>query len=278
MDAGGSTLDACRHLLRPVVKILLRSGVGWREFAESLKRVFVEVAREDYGIKGRPTNLTRVAMMTGLSRREVGTIRRELEGPADTVIPTPPASRISRVLSGWYQDGAFLDASGRPLELVPRGPAPSFLALLKRYAGDIPPSALEKEMKAINVIEETEYGKLRVLSRHYLRSSLDPDIVRQMGVALHDHAHTLAHNLNMQHERPPRFEGIASNDSMPASVSSRLAALAEMKGQLLLEEIDNWLTKHELANKANDNGLKPRRMGVGVYFFEYPTDSETDTK
>ena len=212
-------------------------------------------------------------MMTGLSRREVGTIRRELEGPADTVIPTPPASRISRVLSGWYQDWAFLDASGHPLELVPRGPTPSFSALLKRYAGDIPPSALEKEMKAINVIEETEYGKLRVLSRHYLRSSLDPDIVRYMGVVLHDHAHTLAHNLDMQRKEPPRFEGIASNDRMPASTGSRLAALVEMKGQKLLEDVDSWLSKHETpADSKEEENEKSRRMGVGVYFFEYPKE------
>lgn len=275
MDNGGFTLGACHHLLRPVIRILLRGGVGWREFAECAKRVFVEVAREDYGIKGRPTNLTRVAMMTGLSRREVGAIRKELEGPADAAIPTPPASRISRVLSGWFQNWEFLDASGHPLELVPRGPAPSFSALLKRYAGDIPASALEKEMKAIKVVEETEYGKFRVLSRHYLRSGLDPDIVRQMGVALHDHAHTLAHNLDTQRGGPPRFEGVTSNDRMPASTSGRLSALAEMKGQRLLEEIDDWLTTHELAGEANgDSDQEPHRMGVGVYFFEYPRNNE----
>ena len=77
-----------------------------------------------------------------------------------------------------------------------------------------------------------------------------------------------------EHEQrlQPRFEGIASNDRMPKDAAGRLAALVEMKGQKILEEIDDWLSKHELSNEFNgDNAQGPRRMGVGVYFFEYPT-------
>ena len=38
-------LAACRHLLAPVVRLLLRSGVTWGEFADLSKEVFVDVAR-----------------------------------------------------------------------------------------------------------------------------------------------------------------------------------------------------------------------------------------
>ena len=40
-------LAACRHLLAPIVRWLLRSGVTWAEFAELSKEVYVEVARRD---------------------------------------------------------------------------------------------------------------------------------------------------------------------------------------------------------------------------------------
>ncbi len=269
MEYGQLVLEAYRRLLKPLVRILLRSGVSWREFAESAKRVFVEVAREDYGIKGRPTNLTRVALMTGLSRREVGVIRREIETRQPMTVS--PASRISRVLTGWHKDPDFLDKKGRPLELKADGDAPSFRALLKRYAGDIPASAITKEMKSIKVIEETSAGKLKVRSRYYLRSRLEPDIVRQMGVALHDHAHTLAHNLDSESNSVPRFEGIASNDYMPASAAAKLADLVEEHGQQLLELIDEWLSKNEArADEQGASNGRRCRMGVGVYMFEYP--------
>ena len=40
--------------------------------------VYVDVAGRDYGLQGRPTNASRVAMITGLSRREVSRVRKTL--------------------------------------------------------------------------------------------------------------------------------------------------------------------------------------------------------
>jgi hypothetical protein len=58
----------------PVVRFLLKHGVIWDEFGEMPKAAYVTVARDDHGIQGRPTNNSRVAMLTGLSRREVAGI------------------------------------------------------------------------------------------------------------------------------------------------------------------------------------------------------------
>ncbi len=61
-------LDAFLLLMRPIVRILLRYGVGYREFAEVTKTAFVDVSSSDFGLRGRPTNISRVAVMTGLTR------------------------------------------------------------------------------------------------------------------------------------------------------------------------------------------------------------------
>ena len=44
---------------------LLKHGITWNEFGEISKEAYVKAARDDYGIQGRPTNNSRVAMMTG---------------------------------------------------------------------------------------------------------------------------------------------------------------------------------------------------------------------
>ena len=62
---------ACRHFMKPIIRFLLRNRITWDEFSELSKDVFVNVAREDYGIQQRPTNNSRVAMMTGLSDAEL---------------------------------------------------------------------------------------------------------------------------------------------------------------------------------------------------------------
>ena len=75
----GQVLQAVQQLLRPVVAMLLRSGITWKEFSDMSRTVFVTVATEDYGRKGRPTNVSRVSILTGLSRRDVTHQRKLLE-------------------------------------------------------------------------------------------------------------------------------------------------------------------------------------------------------
>ena len=64
-------LNALLVALRPLARALLRAGIGYREFAEISKSAFVDIATKDYGLRGRPTNISRVAVMTGLEAAEV---------------------------------------------------------------------------------------------------------------------------------------------------------------------------------------------------------------
>lgn len=257
-------LAACRHLLAPVVRLLLRSGVTWGEFAELSKEVFVDVARRDYGIQGRPTNNSRVAMITGLSRREVTRVRDVLIG--ETTPAPAPASRVAQVLSGWHVDPDFQDAEGQPRVLAAEGEKHSVEALLKRYAGDLPHGAFLKELQQLGLVERVGNDGYRVLARDYLRGPADPDIVRQLGVALHDHAATLAHNVNTERTEPARFEGMASTPRLAPRYARAFSEFAAERGQAFLEEVDAWIVRHEVkgndGKEADDHGV---RVGMGVY-------------
>ena len=258
-----ATRAACFRLLRPVVRILLRFGVSWKEFAEIAKVVFVDVARQEYGVHGRPTNASRVAMMSGLSRREVGEIRKRLETDEEP-LDIEPKSKLARVLTGWYTDPEFT-GDGGPAVLTEA----DFLTLAHRYAGDIPDQAITKEMLSLGLMERAD-GGFQVTRREYVGDPADPDIVRQMGEALHNHGVSVAHNLDPDRE-DAWFERYAANDRMPAGSAARLNDLLQRDGQAFLEKVDAWLSEHE----AGGDGAAPRgasRVGVGIYLFEYPKD------
>ncbi len=70
-------LAATRQWLKPVIYILIRCGVTWRDFSELAKTTFVEVATRQFGKRGRPTNVSRTAVLTGLARRDVREAARE---------------------------------------------------------------------------------------------------------------------------------------------------------------------------------------------------------
>jgi hypothetical protein len=263
VDVKEHVIRSCRYLLLPVVRFLLKHGVTWNEFGELSKEAYVKVAREDYGIEGRPTNNSRVAMLTGLSRREVARVRDNLLNGEERVFELQ-GNQISRILTGWHVDRDFTRQDGQPKDLAPTGPSGSLSALLKRYAGDLPHGAIRKEMLQRGLMKELDNGQVRVLKRDYVYSDLDPEFVRLLGLALHDHAATLEHNLDPQRPSARRFEAIANNDRITPRAVKAFHKLVESRGLAFLEDIDVWLTEHEIESK-DDTNAETVRLGVGVY-------------
>jgi hypothetical protein len=255
--------DAFRRLLRPLVRVLLRNGVTWQEYAQLGKEVFVEVASDDYGIAGRPTNAARVALMTGLSRREVTRVKALLA--AGEKRGDAPSNRISQILAAWHIDPEFLAADGQPALLPLEGAGPSIATLLARYAGDMPHGAVVKELTQLALIEETRRG-FRVKARDYIRSAADPDLMRQAGIALHDHAATIAHNVDAGRTESARFERMATSDRLPRQQVRAFREFLASEGQAFLERIDAWLSAHSTGGDTFQTARhKLVRTGVGVY-------------
>jgi hypothetical protein len=252
-------LSALHHVLIPVVRVLLRNGISWGDFTEVAKEAFVQVAREDYGVQSRPTNTSRVALMTGLSRREVTRIKDVLLGERAREPGVP--SRISQILTAWHVDPRFTTSDGKPATLPATARESDMTALLKNYAGDTPHGAVIKEMTELGLVERTPQG-FRALAREYIRSGSDPDLIRQAGVALHDHASTVAHNLDSKRAGPARFERMATNGALPRRHLRSFEAFLETEGQSFLERADSWLAARA-ATAADDE--RTVRVGVGMY-------------
>ena len=138
-------------LLQPLARLFLHFGVSYREFCELSKAAFVAVAAEDFGVHGRPTNASRIAAMTGLTRKDIGQIRRKIESGESA--QTDRQSPVNEVLSAWCSAGEYLDKRGEPKRLPLKGERPSFESLVRQFAGDIPAGALRKELQRIDAIE-----------------------------------------------------------------------------------------------------------------------------
>lgn len=246
--------------MRPLARILLRCGVTWKEIAELLKVVYVDVASEDYGKRGRPANASRVAILTGLSRRDVKRARDRLASAApDALAPLAKMNHASRVLTGWFQDPDFLDAKGKPRLLELAGER-GFEGLAKRYAQDIPSTAMLKELKTVGAVATTPQGRLRAKLRYYSPAAPDDEAVLRSGSVLEDLGATVAENLARAEERT-RFEGRATNAKIARGARRKFRDYIESRGMAFLEDIDRWLSRHE----STDPEEKSVRLGIGVY-------------
>ena len=264
MNVKSEVLTAFRLMFRPLARILLRAGVTWKELTEVVKATYVEVASKDFGLQGRPTNVSRVSILTGLTRREVRRLRELLDGSDPQAFQR--MNNATRLLSGWYQDPDFSDGEGNPLLLVSEGTGASFQALSKRYAGDIPATTMLKELLHVGAVEEAPDRRLRARTRYYMPALLDADAVLRSGSVVDDLGTTVAYNLHRDSTDPSRFERRATNTRIPQDAIPEFREFLETQGQAFLERVDAWLTEHEGDDTADPGQLI--RLGAGTYWIE----------
>ena len=268
-------LSAARTMIRPVVRVLIHNGVTYSEFCKLAKAQFVEVCANDFGLQGRPTNMSRIATMTGIDRKEVKRVKDALE-QSDPVAETQHAQdRLTRILSAWHQDPNYLNDAGEPVILAAdiESERLSFPGLVKLYGGDIPVSTILKELVGSGCIEKTSNGDLRALKRFYVPANNNPESLLRASSVSSEILNTMFHNLYIvgkEKRARPRFERRASNNAIPAKQAAAFERFVEQEGQALLERVDAWLTEHECVIEEGD---EPRddlvRMGVGAYMIQY---------
>jgi hypothetical protein len=259
-------LAATRQWLRPVIDVLIRCGITWREFAELSKSAYVEVATRQFGKRGRPTNVSRTAVLTGLPRREVRKQREHIDNGPDPL--SGYVTKASVVLTAWHLDPCFLDGEGKPALLALEGEGASFTSLLRRCgAGDVPASTLLKELRSAGAVRKTADGRLEALRRIYIPHTMDRELIRLWGTVLTDVATTYLNNLTRSGKTPARFERAAVNDRIRADALPEFRRFLNEEGQAFLERLDAWLSAHEV-REGKDGARGTIRLGVGMYHIQ----------
>jgi hypothetical protein len=260
-------LSAYRKLLQPLVRILIRNGVSFSELAEIMKYVFVEVAERDFNPPERRTSQSRIAILTGLTRKEVAKQKAILDsGGAPNLIGD--LNRVTRVLLGWHTDPLFTGPYGMPLELPFESPGEAdFVGLVRKYSGDMAPRAMLDELLHVGAVERQATGAFKVLMRAYIPESFHPDALQRFGEVVRDFINTVEFNIG---KRPGlgRFERIViADEGLREDLMAAFDTLLRAKGQTLLVELDNWLSAQGVSATAKNRNAKRIRTGVGVYHF-----------
>jgi hypothetical protein len=259
-------LDALLMTLRPLAKALMRSGVGYREFSDMAKLAFVNVAAEDYGLRGRSTNTSRIAILTGLTRKEIKRIK-DL-GPGVLSEEFVQESPASIVLQYWHSDPDYLDAEGNARELSFDQGDHSFSNLVTTYAGDIPPGAMRTELKRVGAIDDVEGDKLSALKRAYLPDGANDRLIISLGEILAAAADTVAYNSdpNLIEGIDTRYFTISSVDGVPEALFPEIKAHARGKLFELGTNFSDYLSV--MKEKAKPSEGENRQVGIGLFYYE----------
>jgi hypothetical protein len=240
----------------------LRNGISFNEFVDVGRTAFVDVAGKDFGLRGRPTNVSRVSAMTGIGRKEVRRVRElrdmYLEDPRVELSP------ISDVLHHWYTDPEYVDHGGQPKTLPFGGDETSFVSLVRRCAGDLPAGAVKAELMRCGAVSELEDGKLSAQRRHVVPEGAAEKLVMSLSFGLKALAANIAYNSNPQRINDTWIERLVQSDPLTESTVDNLRPILQQRITRFTEEVDDLFTK---ADDRTDKS-KVQRIGVGIFYYQ----------
>jgi hypothetical protein len=264
---------AVRKLMRPLVRMAIKRGVSVDDFYVWLKAIYVEEA-EGFTIKGKKQSTSRIALLTGLDRKEVARLRK-LNQDMDVLLlqQTKRTNRAIRAINAWQKEELYSDGQGRPKPLPLHGDAPSLESLVDEHCGDVSVVTVLSELEQSGVVDVLEDGTVALKSTSYIPHEDNQELLFLMGQAAHDLLGTSAYNIEQQGEASRLQLSVAYNRVSP-EVIARLKVLIEADSLELLHKLDRWLARE--TDTQSDDGQEKYRAGVGIYYFEEPTDSGSE--
>jgi hypothetical protein len=258
---------AIARMLRPLFRLVLRHSMSYRAFAELAKRVYVDVVVHDFAIEGKKPSISRAAILSGLTRKEVRQLL--IDRPAPNGRSAERYNRAARVLTGWVRDADFHDEHGRPRRLRLAG-AQGFSALVKRYGGDVPARAVLDELTRVGAVRLGDDG-IELLNPAYVPAASAADKLAILGSDVADLIDTIDHNIR-HGATDPRFQRKVMYEAIPHTALPAFRRVGATQAQRLLERLDRWLDRRDRANEPDIHTADtPRvRVGMGIYYFEEP--------
>ena len=221
-----------KRLLKPFVRLLIKFNISHSEFAEYSKQAFAEAAYDHFQIPGKRMTFARVAVLTGLSRKQV--IRILSENENSMPLPKITENRAQRVRMGWISDPLFSSSNHRPRVLHIKEGENSFHYLVEKYSGDITAKAILDEMVANGMVEKRDNNTVRLLSAGFTPPVDDIKKLETLSICVGDMLGTGIHNIENSDSDNLRFQREFTRNGVPEGLIDEFRAYTEERSQALL--------------------------------------------
>jgi hypothetical protein len=268
-------LYSFRRVLRPLIRILIRSGVRYDEFLDLVKGVYVEsAARDGLGDNARATR-AKISISTGVPRRDVD---RFIDN--DGALPVAPRTltkTLAEILNLWHTDPQFVGPYGIPLELEVRGQKNRcFTDLVKAVDIGANPSLVLDELIRLRTVVWSGDTHVRTVSRAFIPvEAMSPAQLEFFGNALTRLAGTLQYNLDRANTGKRLERSVQSDRGLPIDVVPVFEKHVRERVTELLTDLDNWLSPYSAQVKP---GVEIQKVGLAVFQFVDPAPDTASLK
>jgi hypothetical protein len=263
---------ALYRLLRPMVRLLMRHGVSYRLFADVARHVYVDVAEEDFALPGRKPSNARIAVLTGINRKDIAKLKERPHPLADGTIDNP--TPCSRIITAWINHARFHDPDGQPLELlIDDDPAePNFTELVRDFSSDVPVRAILDELERMGAVVKHD-GRVRLVVQAYVPQEDLAENIRIFGTAAADLMGTMDYNIAKL--GTAFIQRTVSYDDIPVELLDRIRQRSRTDGEAFLLQVNDWLADCDREQTPSLIGSGRARAGIGIYYFEQLANEES---
>jgi Family of unknown function (DUF6502) len=263
-DARKQLLYAVRRVLAPIVRLLIRIGIGYQEFADLARGIYLESATGDgIGPAFIPTR-ERIALVTGLTQQQI-----DYYFENDEALPARlPSLRpvITEVLHKWHTDSRYLGPYGIPIELeFDSPPDRSFQGLVSQVDPAVSAGLVLEELIQAGCVAHSGEKHFRAIARWFvLPEALTHHRLEYFGSTLAHLARTLEYNFeaaNADNKRLERF--VFADKGLPRELLPSFEEHARARTVQFLSDIDDWLAH------SGEKGGAGTRVDAGVHVFLY---------
>lgn len=256
--SSSSLLSVVRLVLRPLVHLLLRYQVPYTVLAPIIKKLYVDVADQDFPLAGKKQTESRLSLLTGIHRKEVKRLREELD---DSNEAPPSVSLGGQMVAYWLSTPGY-QRKGKPIALPRQSKIlgdVSFETLVETVGRqDIRPRAVLDEWLRLGVARLTDEGEVELCNEAFVPQSGEEEKLFYWGRNLADHMSTASHNLLPEAE--PRLERGVYYGDLSTEAVDELHQFYREESMALLKKVN------DRARKLKQSSPGTKRMNAGVYF------------
>ena len=264
---------ALRRLLRPVVRQMIAYGLSHSAFSQLAKELFLEVAEEDFALPFKRQTDSRIALVTGISRKEISQLRRQRGAIAGA--PEVEDSAITHVIGRWMGGPPYATPDGIPRPLpYESGDGASFARLVRELGGDLPVRAVLDELLRMGSVALRHDGTVELRREVHIPAADGEGRFVLLGSDPAELFATIIHNID--HADAPWLQRKVVYDHIGADALAALREEARRAGLDFVRRANALLASYDRDRTPTAPGGRRTRVVVGVYYFEEQTVAAGD--
>ena len=267
--------QAIAHLLAPVAQLMIDHGVQLGNVVEHLKYALVHQASENFGAEKKESTESRVALLTGVHRKDVKRLRQGNYGAASSSRSTPVHMAV---VSRWISEPHFLNADQTPRPLAKtsakaRAGEPDFTTLVAQVSKDVGARAVLDELLRVGIVHVTSNG-LIVLNDISFVPKGQHEALDLLAANVHGHLSAAVHNVKPGRTERSQLEQSAFAHGLTPAQAEELHGLAR---QMWTRSLQQFLQAATIAEERSEalatqaQSLQSVRFGVYFHTQSHPT-------